>query len=83
MGRVERQEVGRSAEKQIKEELKSEMKAGTGDNKEEDGDKLSADDATGKEFGRGAHKAKKQKEGQEVTVRNCCHDFKDGLCREL
>ncbi len=46
--------------KQIKDELKSEMKNKGGNEKESDGEQSSADDAAGKEFGRGAHK-KKQK----------------------
>ena len=46
--------------KQIKDELKSEMKKKGGNDKESDGEESSADDAAGKEFGRGAHK-KKQK----------------------
>ena len=56
-----RKEIGGSDQK---EELKSEAK-GKGKNKAKDNDdsdaESSADEAAGKEFGRGAHKSKKQK----------------------
>jgi hypothetical protein len=48
--------------KQIKDELKNEMKTKSGDDKDSNDEESSADDAAGKEFGRGAHK-KKQKKG--------------------
>ncbi|KAI2499230.1 hypothetical protein MHU86_15271 [Fragilaria crotonensis] len=48
--------------KQIKDELKNEMKTKGGDDKDSNDEESSADDAAGKEFGRGAHK-KKQKKG--------------------
>jgi hypothetical protein len=48
--------------KQIKEELKSEMKKKGGDDKESDKAESNTDDAAGKEFGRGAHKKKRKKE---------------------
>ena len=48
--------------KQIKDELKNEMKSGGGNDKEEEGDDSSANEAAGKEFGRGAHKKKQKKD---------------------
>ncbi len=48
--------------KQIKDELKSEMKAGKGEENDNDGDKSIAGDAAGREFGRGAHKKKQRKD---------------------
>ena len=48
--------------KQIKDELKSEMKKKGGEDKDSDEAESSADDAAGKEFGRGAHKKKQKKE---------------------
>ena len=47
--------------KQLKAELKSEMKKKSGTGSDDEEDESSADDAAGKEFGRGAHKKKKQK----------------------
>jgi hypothetical protein len=47
--------------KQLKAELKSEMKKKSGKGSDDEEDESSADDAAGKEFGRGAHKKKKQK----------------------
>ena len=47
--------------KQIKEELKSEMKR-KGHDKESEEDESSVDDAAGKEFGRGAHKKRSKKD---------------------
>lgn len=48
--------------KQIKDELKNEMKKKGGEEKDSDEAESSADDAAGKEFGRGAHKKKQKKE---------------------
>jgi hypothetical protein len=48
--------------KQIKDELKSEMKTGAVNEKGEEADESSADEAAGKEFGRGAHKKKQKKD---------------------
>ncbi|KAI2494623.1 hypothetical protein MHU86_19901 [Fragilaria crotonensis] len=48
--------------KQIKEELKSEMKKKSADEKDSDDGESSADEAAGKEFGRGAHKKKQKKD---------------------
>ncbi|KAI2502128.1 hypothetical protein MHU86_12358 [Fragilaria crotonensis] len=48
--------------KQIKDELKNEMKKKGGDKKDSDEAESSADDAARKEFGRGAHKKKQKKE---------------------
>ena len=48
--------------KQIKDELKSELKKKGGDEKHSDDAESSADEAAGKEFGRGAHKKKQKKD---------------------
>jgi hypothetical protein len=48
--------------KQIKDELKSEMKGKGKDDDDEDDNNSSADEAAGKEFGRGAHKKKQKKD---------------------
>ena len=47
--------------KQLKAELKSEMKKKSGKGSDDEEDESSANGAAGKEFGRGAHKKKKQK----------------------
>ncbi len=47
--------------KQITDAVKDAMK-GKGDESDEDNDVSSADDAAGKEFGRGAHKKKAKKD---------------------
>jgi hypothetical protein len=48
--------------KQIKDELKNELKKKGGDDKDSNDEESSADDAAGKEFGRGAHKKKQKKD---------------------
>ena len=50
-----------SLKKQIKDELKSEMRKGDS-TKDDSAEESSADDAAGKEFGRTAHKKKQKKE---------------------
>jgi hypothetical protein len=54
--------------KQIKDELKNEMKKKGGDDKDSNDDESSADDAAGKKFGHGAHKKKQKKDGLVLTV---------------